>query len=120
MPLLQLQRTEGTLWLHVTPAKGPVAAINIPSINSPERSIVRRALIAALEEQSLPMETKKTFFTGTSAMSFRRGEKAEVVGVFYVTPKGADPRACFALRYADGVKDFHPVSDTGNYELSSE
>lgn len=167
MNLLHLCQSEDGIWLHVTPAKGPVAAINLLTTLSARAGIVRKALRAAEEEQNtpvmglslslwndlvkaaqespwlpkeymandwvadlcqflreprdvLPMPTKKAYYTGTSINSFRPGCRALILGIFFVTPPGSEPRPCFALRYEDGIMDFSPVSDISNYQLFSE
>lgn len=66
------------------------------------------------------MPTKKAYYTGTSINSFRPGCRALILGIFFVTPPGSEPRPCFALRYEDGIMDFSPVSDISNYQLFSE
>ena len=66
------------------------------------------------------MVTQKAYLTGTGSTSFRRGEAAEIIGVQFVTPENYAPNLCYIVRYADGFEDAVPVSETGNYAISSE
>ncbi len=120
MSLLKLRKDGEAYWLQISPAKGPEAMINLGGWPGAKPTLSRQAIEAALKEQELSMPTKKVYYAGTSPHSFRPGQRAEILGVFYVTPPGCQPRACFALRYADGVQDFSPIHDADNYELSDQ
>lgn len=66
------------------------------------------------------MNQQKAFLVGTHRNSFRFGEYSEIIGVVFITPEGHKPRACYHVRFNDGVEDFTPISDSGNYEIVSE
>lgn len=58
------------------------------------------------------------YLIGTHPYSFRSGSPAEIVAVVFVTPPNAsDMRACYHIRFNDGVEDFVPVSDAANFNL---
>ena len=61
---------------------------------------------------------KKVWITGLHPYAFRAGESAQIIGVSMETPEGQDPRPCFEIRFEDGGKDFVPISDLGNYQLT--
>jgi len=52
-PLLKLEEKPcGDVWLHVTPAKGPLASVNLGKRGDHRKpSIVQHALLAAIAEQ---------------------------------------------------------------------
>lgn len=60
------------------------------------------------------------FIIGAHPFSFRAGQIAEILGVAMVTPRGSEPRACFHIRFHDGIEDYTPVSDSLHYKLLGE
>lgn len=63
---------------------------------------------------------QKAFLVGTHRYSFQAGEPAEIIGVQFVTPKNAEPRACYRLRFEDGQEDLVPLSEAHHFEIISE
>jgi hypothetical protein len=57
-------------------------------------------------------------YTGTHFASFRSGEPATIIGVEWVKPGGHGGRACFRIRFEDGVEDVTPICDVENYTLT--
>lgn len=64
----------------------------------------------------------KAYYVNTHPDSFRTGEPAEIIDTVWVTHKEKDhaPRACFHVRYKDGVEDLVPVMDNENYTLQAK
>lgn len=62
------------------------------------------------------------YLTGLSDKSYRRGERAKVIGANMVTPEGLSPRVAYHVKFDDGAQDYIPVSDVqeGLYEISFE
>lgn len=63
------------------------------------------------------MTVEPAVFIGTHAYSYRRGEPAEILRVVIVTPDGLAPRACYHVRFSDGVEDYTPISDHAHFEI---
>jgi hypothetical protein len=65
------------------------------------------------------------YLAGTSWASYRYGEAARIDGVKIVIPPGRpnywdqyEPRPCFEVVFADGVRDHVAISDVGSgYEI---
>lgn len=66
------------------------------------------------------MRIEKAFYTGTNIHSFRQGEQAEILNIKMVTPDDLTPRACFHIRYEDGVEDYVLIRDQENYNIQKD
>jgi hypothetical protein len=63
------------------------------------------------KEESVP-----AFYKGVHRHSFRSGERGEIIGVrMFITKYGMRP--CFMVLYYDGVVDYSPIEDIGNYVI---
>jgi len=69
-----------------------------------------------MEEKS-ESKDNKVYYVGTSGYSYRSGEPAIIVGIETVFIEGKEPRACYKIEYADGMKDSCPISDYTNYKI---
>lgn len=69
-----------------------------------------------MEEKS-ESKDNKAYYVGTSGYSYRSGEPAAILGVETVFIEGKEPRVCYKIEYADGMKDSCPVSDYTNYKI---
>jgi len=63
----------------------------------------------------------EVFLVGKHPYSYRKGEKALILGVKMVTPEEAEPRVCFEIKFEDGAVDLVPLSEVekGNFEIMS-
>lgn len=59
----------------------------------------------------------KAYFKNIHHYSFRPGEPAEIIGVGFIAPPDCDLRACYHVRYDDGVTDHVPIADNKNYQI---
>jgi hypothetical protein len=69
-----------------------------------------------MEEKS-ESKDNKVYYVGTSGYSYRSGEPAVITGIETVFIEGKEPRACYKIEYADGMKDSCPISDSANYKI---
>lgn len=66
------------------------------------------------------MNTQPAYYVGTNPNSFRSGEAAIIVGVVFAQPPGGSWRPCYEVEYADGKRDFFPITDHANYIITNE
>jgi hypothetical protein len=57
------------------------------------------------------------FYKGARRYSFRPHERSEIIGVRMVTDRYGVTRPCFVHLYPDGMLDYSPIEDVGNYEI---
>ena len=65
------------------------------------------------------MKTEKTYYVGTHRYSFRSGKPAEILGVVFGETESGEQRACYHVRYDDGVEDYSPLCDSDNFVIVS-
>ncbi len=69
------------------------------------------------EELRSELKDNKVYYVGTSPYSYRSGEPAVIRGIETVYLEGKEPRACYKIEFADGMKDSCPISDYANYKI---
>jgi len=69
-----------------------------------------------MEEKS-ESKDNKVYYVGTAPYSYRSGEPAVITGIETVFIEGKEPRACYKIEYADGMKDSCPILDYSNYKI---
>ncbi|MEI6057695.1 MAG: hypothetical protein WCQ60_01845 [bacterium] len=70
------------------------------------------ALLAKTPAALSPKKSReKAFLVGIHPYAFRPGTPAEIIGVYFATPKGHKTRPCYRIRFSDGKKDWVPLSE---------
>ena len=65
------------------------------------------------------MESTNLYYIGTHPYSFRSGEPAEIIAVGLYESGEGKKVPCFHVKFADGIEDWSPISDFGNYKVIS-